>query len=90
MNSLDIAHMHFTRKSPEAPLKMQLLHYGEVAFDGDLKLSANREHPSSKLTNRTLDRGMRIIKHNKASPEEIVIVNTQVRLAGQDGEKSRG
>ena len=37
MDGLDIVHMHFTQKSPTSPLRMQLLHAGEVAFDGALK-----------------------------------------------------
>lgn len=37
MDGLDIAHMHFTQESPDSPLRMQLLHSGEVQFDGDLK-----------------------------------------------------
>jgi hypothetical protein len=37
MDGLDIAHMHFTQEHPEAILKMELLHAGEVAFDGALK-----------------------------------------------------
>ena len=37
MNGLDLARMHFTQESPDAPLRMQLLHYGEVEFEGDLK-----------------------------------------------------
>ena len=37
MDGLDIAHMHFTQQSPESPLKMHLLHSGEIPFDGQLK-----------------------------------------------------
>ena len=37
MDGLDLAHMHFIQESPDAPLKMQLLHYGEVECEGDLK-----------------------------------------------------
>lgn len=37
MDGLDIAHIHYTQESPDAPLKMRLLRAGEVAFDGALK-----------------------------------------------------
>lgn len=37
MDGLDIVHIHFTQDSPAAPLKMKLLRYGEVPFDGPLK-----------------------------------------------------
>jgi hypothetical protein len=37
MDGLDIAHIHYTQESPDAPLKMRLLRAGEVAFDGELK-----------------------------------------------------
>lgn len=37
MDGFDIAHMHFTQESQENPLRMRLLHAGEVGFDGDLK-----------------------------------------------------
>ncbi|KFY94711.1 hypothetical protein V500_03105 [Pseudogymnoascus sp. VKM F-4518 (FW-2643)] len=37
MDGLDIAHIHYTQESPDAPLKMKLLRAGEVSFDGQLK-----------------------------------------------------
>lgn len=37
MDGLDIVHIHWTQEHPEAPLKMKLLRYGEVPFDGPLK-----------------------------------------------------
>jgi 1,6-anhydro-N-acetylmuramate kinase len=37
MDGLDIAHVHYTQDHPSAPLKMKLLHAGEVGFDGALK-----------------------------------------------------
>ena len=37
MDGLDIVHMRFTQQSPESPLKMHLLHAGEIPFDGHLK-----------------------------------------------------
>jgi hypothetical protein len=37
MDGLDIVHIHYTQESPDAPLKMKLLHYGEIPFDGPLK-----------------------------------------------------
>lgn len=42
MDGLDIVHMHFTQESPESPLRMQLLHAGEIQFDGDLKTRVMR------------------------------------------------
>lgn len=61
MDGLDIVHIHFTQARPDSPLRMQLLHAGEIQFDGTLK-----------------HRVMRLIKHNKTSPEEISIVNIQL------------
>jgi len=37
MDGLDIVHIHWTQEHPEAPLKMDILHYGEVPFEGGLK-----------------------------------------------------
>ena len=37
MDGLDIVHIQFTQETPESPLKMQLLHAGEIRFDGKLK-----------------------------------------------------
>ena len=37
MDGLDIVHMHFTQECPTSPLRMQLLHAGEIGFDGKLK-----------------------------------------------------
>jgi 1,6-anhydro-N-acetylmuramate kinase len=37
MDGLDIAHVHYTQDNPSAPLRMKLLHAGEVKFDGALK-----------------------------------------------------
>ena len=37
MDGLDIVHIHWTQEHPEAPLKMEILHYGEVPFEGQLK-----------------------------------------------------
>ena len=37
MDGLDIAHVHYTQASPDAPLKMHLLREGEIPFDGELK-----------------------------------------------------
>lgn len=37
MDGLDIVHMHFSQDSPVSPLKMHLLHAGEIRFDGHLK-----------------------------------------------------
>ncbi|ETN41522.1 uncharacterized protein HMPREF1541_03458 [Cyphellophora europaea CBS 101466] len=37
MDGLDIALMHFTQETPQSPLRVRLVHAGEVAFDGDLK-----------------------------------------------------
>ena len=37
MDGLDIVHMHFTQASPRSPLRMRLLHSGEIGFDGELK-----------------------------------------------------
>ena len=48
------------------------------------------ERPYGKIPDSILDRVMSLIKHNKTSPEEIAIVNIQVRLAALNSEKSRG
>jgi hypothetical protein len=37
MDGLDIVHIHWTQESPDAVLKMNLLHHSEVPFDGPLK-----------------------------------------------------
>ena len=37
MDGLDIVHIHWTQEHPEAPLRMEMLHEGEVPFDGALK-----------------------------------------------------
>ncbi|KAK5196082.1 hypothetical protein LTR99_008109 [Exophiala xenobiotica] len=50
MDGLDIAHIHFTQESPDSPLKMQLLHAGEVEFDGDLKKRVMRLIKENKTT----------------------------------------
>lgn len=40
MDGLDICHVHWTQEHPEAPLNMEILHEGEVPFDGKLKRRA--------------------------------------------------
>ena len=50
MDGLDIVHMHFTQESPDSPLRMQLLHAGEVGFDGDLKKRVMRLIKENKTT----------------------------------------
>ncbi|KAK4947516.1 hypothetical protein LTR10_013461 [Elasticomyces elasticus] len=50
MDGLDVTHMHFTQDSPDSPLRMQLLHAGEVAFDGDLKKRVMRLIKDNKTT----------------------------------------
>ena len=49
MDGLDIVHIHWTQAHPEAPLKMEILHYGEVPFEGHLKGTYVRmvDHASS-------------------------------------------
>jgi hypothetical protein len=37
MDGLDICHVHWTQEHPEAPLNMEILHEGEIPFDGKLK-----------------------------------------------------
>jgi hypothetical protein len=37
MDGLDIVHIHWTQAHPETPLKMEILHYGEMPFEGPLK-----------------------------------------------------
>jgi hypothetical protein len=37
MDGLDIVRIHWTQEHPEAPLKMEILNYGEAPFDGPLK-----------------------------------------------------
>lgn len=37
MDGIDIVRVHWTQEHPEAPLKMEILNYGEVEFDGTLK-----------------------------------------------------
>jgi 1,6-anhydro-N-acetylmuramate kinase len=44
MDGIDIVHLHYTQERPDAPLKVQLLHEGEIEFDGELKSkSSSRE-----------------------------------------------
>lgn len=50
MDGLDIVHMHFTQESPNSPLEMQLLHAGEVGFDGALKERVMRLIKENKTT----------------------------------------
>jgi hypothetical protein len=84
MDGLDIVRIHWTQEHPEAPLKMEILNYGEVPFHGPLKGMRSRE--AEKLVGSVWrssnggkpDRVMRLIRHNKTSPEEISIVNIQV------------
>jgi hypothetical protein len=52
MDGLDIAHIHYTQESPDAPLKMRLLRAGEVAFDGELKSNCCKRCSKEKLLTR--------------------------------------
>jgi 1,6-anhydro-N-acetylmuramate kinase len=53
MDGLDIAHIHYTQESPDAPLKMKLLREGEVAFDGALKSNCCERHIQEALLTRS-------------------------------------
>lgn len=78
MDGLDIAHIHYTQESPDAPLKMRLLREGEVPFGGALKGKYPRRSLEEMLLRLIPDRVMHLIRTNKTSPEEISMVNVQV------------
>jgi hypothetical protein len=93
MDGLDVVHIHWTQESPDAVLKLNLLHHGEVPFDGPLKSQSILFSFTSSIFSSLLcskvnqnltceflfkERVMRLIRENKTSPEEIAIVNMQV------------
>jgi hypothetical protein len=52
MDGLDLVHINWTQADPEASLKMDVLHYGEVPFEGPLKGMQERYSSSAAGTDR--------------------------------------